>query len=295
MIMRTFAAIGAIGFLSACANEVPGPVSFAEALDREAAHLVVHFAPSTGFAHPLGHDGEIESGSAFEPDEMTGVTAELMKAFAAWVESTRGLDVTLTFEAEPRWAVFYERVRDADPGVFGLGNVTITEERRGELAFSPPYLANVATLITHEDAPELDALSAISEAFRGMTGLLYPGTLHEVRLEALRDERFPEMPTVEVETNDELVARAASGEGYFGYIDIYNYWRAVEEGRPLRRHAVADDASETFGIIMPRGSDWAPVMDAFFEAHDGILGTEWYGALLEEHLGAALADMLHGS
>jgi hypothetical protein len=176
--------------------------------------------------------------------------------------------------------------------VTNTGNVTITEPRREELAFSPPYLSNVATLMTHVDVPELQSIEAIDEAFAGLTGLSYPGTLHEARMDALREEHFPEMETVQVETNDELVSMAASGEGYFGYIDIYNYWRAVEEGAPLRRHPVADDASEEFGVIMPRGSDWAGVMERFFREHDGVQGSDWYRALLREHLGDELAGLL---
>jgi hypothetical protein len=254
--------------------------TFAEARQAGEATLVVLYVPSSGFA-VRGADGRL-----------TGVTVELLRRFRDFVEEAHGLDVAMEFVEEPRWATFYQRVRHSRGGVFGIGNVTITEPRREELAFSPPYLSNVATLMTHVDVPELQSVEAIDEAFAGLTGLSYPGTLHEARMDALREEHFPEMETVQVETNDELVSMAASGEGYFGYIDIYNYWRAVEEGAPLRRHPVADDASEEFGVIMPRGSDWAGVMERFFREHDGVQGSDWYRALLREHLGDELAGLL---
>jgi len=40
-------------------------------------------------------------------------------------------------------------------GLIGFGNVTITEELKNELAFSPPYMNNIASLITLRDVPEL--------------------------------------------------------------------------------------------------------------------------------------------
>jgi ABC-type amino acid transport substrate-binding protein len=259
-----------------------GP-SAAQAMDRGRAHLHVIYVPSSGFAYP-GEDGRL-----------TGVTVELMRGFGEWLEATHGLEVELEFHAEERWATFYEQVQASAGGVFGIGNVTITDARRGEVDFSPPYLTNVAILITHEDIPELAQLDAMSDAFRDLTGLSYPGTLHEARMEALRRDHFPEMETIPVESNVELVGRVASGEGYFGYIDIYNYWRAREDGAPLRHHPVGDDASETFGVILPRGSDWTPLLEQYFQVDGPLQETERHRELLRLHLGEELAGLLTGS
>ena len=254
--------------------------SFAEAVEAGETAIRVLYVASSGFA---GRDDE---------GRLTGVTVEILREFARFVEDEHGIEVSVDFEEEEHWPTFYQRVRYSEGGVFGIGNVTITEARRDELAFSPPYLDNVAILMTHEDVPELESLEEVDEAFADLTGLLYTGTLHEERIEDLRDQYFPDMQTTTVGTNDRLVERVASGEGYFGYIDVYNYWRAREEGAPLRRHPVGDDASEQFGVIMPLGSDWVPVMEEFFQRDGGLMQTEWYRELLEEHLGEELAGLL---
>jgi hypothetical protein len=256
-----------------------GP-SLAQATEEGEARLQVIYVPSSGFAYE-GGDGRL-----------TGVTVELMRAFGGWLEETREIRVQMDFHPEERWATFYRQVRDSEGGVFGIGNVTITEERRGEVDFSPPYLTNVAILVTHEEVPELESMEAIGDAFRELTGLTYPGTLHELRMESLRREHFPEMETVDVASNDELVGRVSSGEGYFGYVDIYNYWRAVEGGAPLRHHPVGDDASETFGVILPRGSDWTPLLAEYFETDGPLLQSDEHRARLREHLGEELAGLL---
>lgn len=257
--------------------------SYAEAETEGSARIQVLYVPADGFAY------------RDETGELTGVTVELMRDFARFVEADRGISVEPEFVAEEDWSTFYQRVRYSTGGVFGIGNVTITEARRTELTFSPPYMSNVAILMTHRDVPELESLDRIDEAFADLTALVFSGTLHEERLERIRERHFPEMETAVVGSNDGLIQRVASGEGYFGYVDVYNYWRGVQDGLPLRHHPVGDDDSEEFGVIMPRDSDWEPVMQAYFEAEGGLLAREWYRALLAEHLGRELASLLLGS
>jgi hypothetical protein len=75
-------------------------------------------------------------------------------------------------------------------------------------------------------------------------------------------------------------------------LDGYNHWRAVGQGQPLRRHPAGDEDSEAFGVILPRGSDWTPAIEAFFDDAGGYVQGERYGALLGEHLGEELAALL---
>jgi hypothetical protein len=253
---------------------------FEEALEAGAVTLKVLYVPSSGFA---GFD---------EGGRLTGVTVEILRRFGHFVASEYGIDVEIAFEREEDWATFYERVRHSDGGVFGIGNVTITEPRRSELAFSPPYLSNIAILMTHEDVPELASLDEASDALRGLTGLLYPGTLHEERILALR-------------TTGSRVWRPGRSDRTTNWWDWSGRAMATSasststtiggrsrRGAPLRRHEVADDDSEEFGVIMPLDSDWTEPMEAFFEAEGGLRSTDWYRDLLRTHLGEGLAALL---
>jgi hypothetical protein len=264
------------------AGRATGPLqatSFEEALRTGSARVAFLYVPASGFAY---HDND---------GDLTGVTVELLRDFARWVAATHAMHLGVDWLEEPRWPDFYGHVRGSAGGVFGIGNVTITEARRDELDFSPPYLNNIAVLVTHADVPELPSLEDVGTAFAGLTALPFAGTLHEARLDEIRRRWMPEMRVRAVASNDEIVDGVAGG-GHFGYVDVYNYWRATQAGLPLRRHAAGDDASEQFGVIMPHGSDWSPVIRAFLEADGGYVRGERYRDLLRSHLGAGLAELL---
>jgi ABC-type amino acid transport substrate-binding protein len=267
-------------------QDATGPVagtSFADVRDAGRGRVHFMFVPSSGFAYRDDSGG------------LTGVTVELLRDFARHVAATHGIALEIEWLEEPLWADFYGYVRDSAGGVLGVGNVTITEPRRDELDFSPPYLDNIAVLVTHERVPELASLEDIPATFAGLTALPYPGTLHEARLDTLRARWAPALPARPVASNDELVTLLGSDGEYVAYIDVYNYWRARQAGAPLRRHPVGDDGSETFGVVLPRGSDWTPELDAFFRAHGGYARSDRFRTLLREHLGDELAALLTGN
>lgn len=298
-IARLFAPLALLGLLvAACSpssgnrprpsvteswpEQPPPPLytgSFAEAEETGVARLLFLYVPARGFAY-RDADGRL-----------TGVTVELLRDFAGWVAENHRIAVEVSWIEEPRWSDFYAQVRDARGGVFGIGNVTITESRRDELAFSPPYLRNIAVLVTHTDVPELQDMDEIPARFARLTAASFAGTLHAQRLQAIGERWLPNLRTRDVGSNDELVERIAGG-GHFGYMDAYNYWRAIQAEQPLRRHAVGDDASETFGVILPRGSDWAPVIESFFHDGGGYADSQRFKGHLAEHLGEELAAML---
>lgn len=238
------------------------------------------YVPSEGFSY------ENEEG------RLTGVTIELFRDFISWVNEEYAVELEAEMRAIESFSDFYGTVRDGSDGLFGVANVTITEDRRQELQFSPSYMTNIATLITHSERDEIGSMDDVASEFVGLDALAFEGTLHEVRLQQIVDNHLPEAEIAFAHSNNEIIERVAESDSYFAYVDIYNYWRASQEGAPLLRHAAGDEASEQFGVIMPLNSDWGPLMREFFEHDGGYLQSERYRYLMETHLGSELADLL---
>lgn len=289
MNQRRFFTSSLIGFsavlLSACGNSdttassaADQGTTFVEAQQTRTASLPVLYVPAPGFAY---YD---------DADELTGVAVEIMRDFKQWFERYHGISVELDFVAEEDWSEMYRRVSDAEGGVFGLGNVTITEERRNELAFSPAYLYNVAVLITPDSIEPMTERAQFSQYAQTLEPLAFAGTLHEVRIRELRDEFQPNSEIARVTTNQDVIDGAANG--HYSYVDAYNYYRAREQGTPIQHHPAFNLEGEQFGIIMPHSNDWNTLMTAFFAAESGYLTTERYQQLLRTHLGDGVADIL---
>lgn len=274
-------------FLSACGAQdtsadrtgsVDQGTSFADARSEGRATLKVIYVPAAGFAYEDDNN------------QLTGVTIEIMRDFKAWFQRYHGVAVDLDFVADEDWSSMYQRVSDARGGVFGLGNVTITAERRNELSFSPAYLYNVAVLITPDSIDEISAADEFASRTESLDPLAFAGTLHEVRIRELRDIHQPERSIARVNSNQDVIDGVVNG--HYSYVDAYNYHRALEQGVAIKHHDAFNLDGEQFGIIMPHSNDWNTLLTAFFAAEGGYLSTPRYAELLETHLGEGVAQIL---
>jgi ABC-type amino acid transport substrate-binding protein len=235
-----------------------------------------------------------EKGFAYENEqgELTGVEIDIFQQFVYYLKNAKDIMVDVNYVGTRDFTKLYNTVKNGDPGIFGIGNVTITPERRQEVNFSPPYLTNIAVLITHESVPDLSSMDAMPNQFSGMEGVVFEGTTHEQRMERIKNNYYPGMKITNVGSDSEVVDKVVNDTNAFGYVDLSIYWVAKQQGKPIKRHPVGDQASENFGIIMPKGSDWQEPMQDFFSIGSGYRSTSAYRNILVKHLGAEVTQML---
>jgi putative glutamine transport system substrate-binding protein len=179
----------------------------------------------------------------------------------------------------------YDKVKASSGGVIGLGNVTITPERKREVKFSPPIITNFAILISNSAAPTLIKLEDLPVTFASLTAYAAKGTTNEKRILELKQKYFPAMKIVTTTTSQETLDKVAADPHGFAYLDLAFYLEAVQLKKSVKRHPVGDKAAEQFGLIMPGNSDWQPVWEEFFSANGGYLNSAQYKNILVKHLG----------
>ena len=92
-------------------------------------------------------------------EKLTGVCVDIMDDFIKYVNDTKGVKLTSQFVGDgTAFKGMYDKVKASSGGVFGLGNITITEERKKEVKFSPPFITNLAFLITQNGVGNLAKL-----------------------------------------------------------------------------------------------------------------------------------------
>ena len=70
--------------------------------------------------------------------KLTGVCVDIMNDFLQYVRQNHGINLNARFLGNgSSFSAMYNGVRNGKNGVFGLGNITVTEARKSEILFSP--------------------------------------------------------------------------------------------------------------------------------------------------------------
>ncbi len=248
--------------------------SWAQAKAKGAGTLSVAYVETFGFVYKNN-------------DQLTGVCVDILKDFTKYVKDTKGVAIEIKFVGDgSSFKGMYEKVKASSGGVFGLGNITITDQRKKEVKFSPPFITNLAFLITQNSIPNLVKLEDLPTTFGKLTAYTAQGTINEKRINELKQKYFPEMKIVTASTSQEVFDKLTADPNGFAYLDLAFYLEAVQKRKAVKRHSIGDKASEQFGFIMPMNSDWQPLLDEFFEkANGGYTNSAAYKTILKKHLG----------
>lgn len=223
-----------------------------------------------------------------EGGKLTGICIDLMNDFVTWVKENKQVDLTAQYVGDgTSFKGMYNAVKISKGGVFGLGNVTITEERKKEVKFTTPFITNFAILITQSSVKNLVKLEDMPTTFAGMTAYTAKGTLNEKRINELKEKYFPGMKISYTTTSQETLEKVFADPMGYAYLDLAFYLEAVQMKKNVKRHAIADRAAEQFGVVLPLNSDWDGVFSEFMAANGGYTNSGRYKSILVKHLGEA--------
>jgi putative glutamine transport system substrate-binding protein len=223
--------------------------------------------------------------------EYTGLCFDIWRDFEAYVASRYGITVKTNIKdlSDPRdFDLFMLSVQKSTGGVFGLADVTITEERKKIYHFSLPYFKTTNLLVTNSAVPTLSAMDKIPVEFKDKTLLVQKGTTYEARALRLK-AKYPSIVLKTTVNIDEVYATISKSDQYFTFIDLSAFMSLTGQRLPIKRHSAGDEVGEEMGIIMPKTSDWAKVFNEFLQQY---IGTTEYKKAISDNLGLAAMKMM---
>jgi ABC-type amino acid transport substrate-binding protein len=227
---------------------------------------------------------------------LTGICVDVMNDFIKWANDNKKIKINAVYMGDgANFRTMYDKVKASSGGVFGLGNITITEERKKEVKFSPSYITNIAFLISQNSVPTLANMEDFKTIFGKLTAYTAKGTLNEKRINELKKNYNPDMKITLTSTSQEAYEKVVSDANGFAYLDLAFYLEAVSQRKPVKRHPVGDQSSEKFALIMPLNSDWGPALQEFFDANGGYTNSAQYKAILRKHLGETGVKLLQAA
>ncbi len=254
--------------------------SFETAKATKKANVVYTFAKTPGFIYSA-------SGGSY-----AGICVDIMRKFEQYVKTKYGITIQAKYQlaANDNFTRMLASVKSANGGVFGLGNITITDARKRMYTFSPPFINNISLLVTSKSVETLTKIENMPTVFKGMTAYTVKGSTNEIEFYRWKKAYFPEMKIAYVGSFSEAVSKVASDPKAFTDVDFTYYLDAVKSKKPIKRHTAGSSNSEEFGIIMPKSNDWAPVLAEFMNA--GFIGGAEYKAIIRKHLGESAIKLL---
>ena len=217
--------------------------------------------------------------------EWAGVSVDIMSAFKKYVESKYGIEIKISQQIHhDDFSQFLSDIKTSKGGVFGLSSTTITEDRKMEYTFSPPYITNIGMILSNDNVPTLLEIENIAEKFQGMTAVTVSNSTNEQRLLEIKEKYFNDLEIEYVPSFEQAMEEVIKDQNKFTNVDFTFYFEAIQKWKPIKRHPGGDDPTEQLGIIMSKLNDWQPLLEEFMNS--GFLGSEEYKMIISKNLGS---------
>ncbi len=225
-----------------------------------------------------------------EGGKMKGVCAELLNEFAAFVQIKYGKKVTVQYLGVENVFNDFMKVCQTTPNILGVTNVTVTDERKKLMKFTPAFLTNQETLITHKDAPAVDNIKNISTTLNGYTAKVISGSVHVKYMEQLKRENFPALAIAQGPSGSEILKDIGSNPKLFTILDFTEYVDATRKQLPIKRQNVTIGTPQDLAFAMAKQTDWDKIWEEFLTPE--FRKSEKYRKLIATNLGGAYLSVL---
>lgn len=222
-----------------------------------------------------------------------GVCVDIMNDFVDYMKTSKKINLTVRYEGKnDNFSQFFNNVKASSGGVFGLGNITITEERKKIIKYSPPFATNITVLMTHNSVAQLDDIANIGKRFKGMTAYTVTATTNAKNVEEIKKKYMPDLKIVYLAESVDAIEKIAADKNSFTILDFTYYNDALKNRKLIVRHPSADNSAEKFGMIMPLNSDWSAQFNEYFARFGGIKKNPIYKKSVVTHLGESASKLL---
>lgn len=197
-------------------------------------------------------------------DIIDGVEHDLARAFISYLNATYDLEVEMRWIESNSFGGVLQTVRAGTGGTFGSSSISITNERKNLFNFTPPYLADVAVMITNSNLPIALTEDELKEVLQNKTAISISNTTLVSSLKKLKQDLGIDFEMELVKNSGNIISRIENTPNSFGYIDIANFLVAIESNTQVRRQFFFPVKLEGLAMIYPKDSDWNEPVNQYF-------------------------------
>ncbi len=219
-----------------------------------------------------------------------GLCVDVLEDFVAFIQTKYGKKVTIQYLGkEPVFANFLAAAQN-NPNVLGVTNVTVTDDRKKILKFTPAFMSNPVVMVTHKDAPNLTDLSQIKKSFAGYSAEIIGGSTHMKHANKIKSDYWPELSITTGISGPEIFKKMATDPKLFTILDFTEFVDANRKKLPLKKQAIEFGKPEELAFVMAKQSDWDTVWKEFLT--DEYRKSAKYRKNIADNLGSAFLGVL---
>lgn len=225
-----------------------------------------------------------------EGGKIKGVCTEILNDFVAFLQTKYGKKVTVKYLGAENVYSDFLKVCQTTPDILGVTNVTITEERKKVLKFTPGFLSNEETLVTHKDAPAVESLQKIGTALKGYSAKMVVSSVHIKYIEQIKKNYMPTLEYTTGPSGSEILKEITTNPKLFTILDFTEYVDATRNKLPIKRQNVKVGELQELAFAMSKQTDWDKVWAEFLTPE--YRKSEKYRKVIATNLGGAYLSML---
>lgn len=222
--------------------------------------------------------------------KVEGVCADILDDFAAFVKKNYGKTLSINYAMKEQNFSKFLSITQHTPDIMGISNVTITEERKKILKYTPAFMSNLVVLLTHKDAPSISSLTQIPTVLNGYTAKVLAGSTHGKTIEKIKKENAPNLKISYANSGVEIMNMLTESASIFTVLDFTEFINASRKQLPIKRHNVNVGTTEELGFIMSKQSDWDKPWNEFLTIE--YRKSVRYRKIIVDNLGANFLNMM---
>lgn len=221
---------------------------------------------------------------------MKGLCVDILDDFTKFVQEKYGKKVTINYAASiPVFPNFLEAAQN-NQNVMGITNVTITEERKKVMKFTPAFMTNPVVMLTHKDAPAIRAVNEINTVLKDYTGKAINGSSQAKLLDRIKKENAPALKVGYANSGADIIKELSGGAKSFALIELTEFIDATRKQLPIKRQNLSFGDADKMGFIMGQKTDWDEAWNEFLTP-DYKMSVR-YRKIVVDNLGATFLSAL---
>lgn len=219
-----------------------------------------------------------------------GLCVEILKDFATFIQTKYQKKLTVKYIGkEPVFTNFLSTTQASD-NILGVTNVTITDERKKILKFTPPFISNPVVLLTHKDAPAVANLAELSKKLNGYSAEIIGGSTHVKYINKIKKENWPSLSISYGPSGPEILKKIETNPKLFTILDFTEFVDANRKRLPIKKQNIELGEPEQLAFIMSKKSDWDVIWKEFLT--DDYRKSAKYRKIVSDNLGMAFLSVL---